>query len=81
MDLHVAKWGNSLALRLPSDLARQIGLKEGDLVQANLTADGALALRTEKWRRDAFAAELALAREGMPLGSSVIEEMRSGARY
>lgn len=26
----VAKWGNSLAVRLPADVARDLGLKEGD---------------------------------------------------
>ena len=28
----IAKWGNSLALRLPADLVRERGLKEGDQI-------------------------------------------------
>ena len=28
--MQVAKWGNSLAVRLPADLVRELGLKEGD---------------------------------------------------
>ena len=30
--MQVAKWGNSLAVRLPSDLVRELGLKEGDQI-------------------------------------------------
>lgn len=35
--MQIAKWGNSLAVRLPADLVRKLGLKEGD--QINLLAD------------------------------------------
>lgn len=28
--MQVSKWGNSLAVRLPAELVRQMGLKEGD---------------------------------------------------
>lgn len=30
--MQVAKWGNSLAVRLPAELVRELGLKEGDQV-------------------------------------------------
>jgi len=30
--MHVAKWGNSLAVRLPAELVRELGLKEGDQI-------------------------------------------------
>jgi len=30
--MQVAKWGNSLAIRLPAGLVRELGLKEGDQV-------------------------------------------------
>jgi antitoxin MazE len=29
----VAKWGNSLAVRLPADVVKELGLKEGDHVE------------------------------------------------
>jgi antitoxin MazE len=32
IEMHVAKWGNSLAVRLPADLVRELGLKEGDQI-------------------------------------------------
>lgn len=81
MNLHIAKWGNSLAVRIPAEYVRRVGLKDGDTVQANLTADGALTIRAGKWSRTAFASELEQARQNMQMGSSVIEELRSGARY
>lgn len=30
--MHVAKWGNSLAVRLPAELVRELGLREGDQI-------------------------------------------------
>lgn len=42
--MQVAKWGNSLAVRLPADLVRELGLKAGD--QIDLVKDeGAVKLR------------------------------------
>ncbi|ARP94920.1 AbrB/MazE/SpoVT family DNA-binding domain-containing protein [Bordetella genomosp. 13] len=81
MDLLVAKWGNSLALRIPADYARSTGLKEGDRVEASLTVDGGISLRTAKWNRKAFALQLQQMRESMPEGESVIDELRRGGRY
>jgi len=81
MNLHIARWGNSLALRLPAEVVRSIGIKEGDSVQASLTADGGLAIRPAKWDRKTFAREVADIRNTMAMGSSVIEELRRGARY
>ena len=45
MDLQVAKWGNSLALRTPSEVVRRLGLREGITVEAQLTVDGSLSIR------------------------------------
>ncbi len=36
--MKVAKWGNSLAVRLPVDLVRELGLKEGDFVDRDKLA-------------------------------------------
>ena len=81
ISLQIAKWGNSLAMRLPSDLVRRFGLREGDTVEAQLTADGALTIRPAGWSRRAFAAELAEAREALPMTRPVIEDLRNQARY
>lgn len=36
--LKIAKWGNSLAVRLPADMVRDLDLKEGDLVERDVLA-------------------------------------------
>ncbi len=81
MDLQVAKWGNSLALRIPAEIVRQLGLREGATVEAQLTVDGSLSIRPAQWNRKAFALELNEARSSMPMSEPVMEELRSGARY
>ncbi len=44
--MKVAKWGNSLAVRLPAALVRELGLKEG--AQIDLLKDGGrLSLRRQ----------------------------------
>jgi antitoxin MazE len=81
MDLQVAKWGNSLALRIPAEVVRRLGLREGATVEAQLTVDGALSIRPALWNRKAFALELTELRGAMPMSESVMQELRSGARY
>jgi antitoxin MazE len=81
MELQVAKWGNSLALRIPSEVVRRLGLREGATVEAQLTLDGTLSIRPAQWNRKAFALELTEARSTMPMSASVMEEVRSSARY
>ena len=36
--MKVSKWGNSLAVRLPAELVRELGLKEGDQVSQDTLA-------------------------------------------
>ena len=40
----VAKWGNSLAVRLPAELVRELGLKEGDQIELE-RFDGSLQVK------------------------------------
>ncbi|MDO8694683.1 MAG: AbrB/MazE/SpoVT family DNA-binding domain-containing protein [Sheuella sp.] len=79
--LLVSKWGNSLAVRIPTEFIRQADLKDGDQLEIRIGADGSLCLQKNNWDRNAFAIELAQAQENMPLGSSVIEDLRNQARY
>ena len=81
MDLQVAKWGNSLALRIPSEVVRRLGLHEGAMVDAQLTVDGGLSIRPAQWNRKAFALELTEAHGSMPMSDSVMDGLRTGARY
>ncbi|MGQ3489368.1 AbrB/MazE/SpoVT family DNA-binding domain-containing protein [Roseovarius pacificus] len=42
--MQVAKWGNSLAVRLPADLVRELGLREGDQIDL-ITDNGTILVR------------------------------------
>jgi antitoxin MazE len=42
----VAKWGNSLAVRLPAAVVRELGLKEGDRIDL-IPADGPVRVRRQ----------------------------------
>lgn len=42
--VQVAKWGNSLAVRIPKNLAEEARMQEGDLIIIEASAEG-LALR------------------------------------
>jgi antitoxin MazE len=46
----VAKWGNSLAVRIPQNLAREINLAEGSEIELSLV-DGALVLKPKRPKR------------------------------
>jgi antitoxin MazE len=81
MNIQIAKWGNSLALRIPAEIVRSLGLQEGSTVSAQITVDGALSIKPAGWNREAFAHELNEARQAMPLGTSVMDELRRDARY
>lgn len=52
--MQVARWGNSLAVRLPVELVRKLGVKEGDRI--DLVADeGALKVRREPSAEEVLA--------------------------
>ncbi|MBL3610604.1 AbrB/MazE/SpoVT family DNA-binding domain-containing protein [Rhodovulum sulfidophilum] len=42
--MQIARWGNSLAVRLPADLVRTLGLREGDRIELEPSGEGRLAL-------------------------------------
>jgi antitoxin MazE len=52
--MKVAKWGNSLAVRLPADLVKQLGLKEGDEIELVRSAEGALEVSLDQRRQRAI---------------------------
>jgi antitoxin MazE len=81
MNIQISKWGNSLALRIPATLIKQMQLKDGDKVEATLSKDGSLIIRPQKLDRKAIAAELKAFRDTLKMGKSVMDELRSEARY
>lgn len=38
--MQIAKWGNSLAVRLPAELVRELGLKAGDEIELHPAEKG-----------------------------------------
>ena len=40
MQVQVARWGNSLGLRIPKDIALRAGLREGARVEVEVEAEG-----------------------------------------
>jgi antitoxin MazE len=49
--MQVSRWGNSLAIRLPKALVKQLGLKEGDQLNVVAAKDGAIEVETNQDQR------------------------------
>lgn len=49
MTTQIAKWGNSLALRIPKSLAAEVNVQDGDAVEVSVEA-GALVVRPARKR-------------------------------
>jgi antitoxin MazE len=82
MKLQVAKWGNSLAVRLPAECARAAGLKEGDSVEADIGPAGNITLTpTQAFDKSAFIKKIRKLRAGMSMTTATVESMRSEDRY
>jgi antitoxin MazE len=65
--MKVTKWGNSLAVRLPADLVRKLGIREGD--HLDLRADGSGISVARRRRPDEVLADLARFRGRLPAAS------------
>jgi antitoxin MazE len=52
--MKVAKWGNSLAVRLPASLAFELGLKEGDQIDLVRNSDGSYEVSSDEARMRAI---------------------------
>lgn len=82
MRLQVAKWGNSLAVRLPVECVRAAGLREGDSVEASIAATGAITLLPKKvFNKSAFMARIIKLQASMPMTAPIVETMRQEERY
>ena len=80
--LVVSKWGNSLAVRLPAESAKRLGVGEGDTLIGEIAADGRLVLSAEA--RAVGKAEVRRMREFLArqkVTAPVVSGMRRGARY
>ena len=66
--MKVAKWGNSLAIRLPASVVATLELKEGDEIDIDIGSDRALAVTRAKTREEKIARLQELMRKGLPAG-------------
>lgn len=67
LNMKIAKWGNSLAVRIPKDVAEELGLAEGDDVEIEAGRVGVLRLNRQMTREEALA-NLRRLRGTMPPG-------------
>lgn len=59
IQVQIAKWGNSLGLRVPRDIAARVGLTEGARVDIEASDDGRIVITRSRRR---FTLEELLAR-------------------
>jgi antitoxin MazE len=64
--MRVAKWGNSLAIRLPASVAEALDLKEGDQVEVHVVGDRAFDIARDRSREGALARIRAFRKELPP---------------
>ena len=70
MQIEVKKWGNSLALRIPKDLAVSLDIQEGQALELELI-DSGLLIKTKRKRSN-------LSLEDMLKGLGTMEELDWG---
>jgi antitoxin MazE len=82
MQSNIARWGNSLAVRLPAEQLRTLGLREGAEVEVTVTAAGEIRIvPLQSFDRAGFVKRLKEAQVRMPESSPVMEIVRGQARY
>lgn len=65
--MQVARWGNSLAVRLPASVVEALGLKEGDDIEIRVAGDRAFDVALDRSRERALERVRAL-RKPLPPG-------------
>ena len=81
MRLQLAKWGNSLAIRLPMEAIRAVGLKEGDVLEAEVTATEIRLTPAPIFDKAEFLRRVRVLRAQMSMTQPVVETMRREDRY
>jgi antitoxin MazE len=65
--MHVAKWGNSLAVRLPASVVAALELKEGDEIEIRVAGPRAFEVSRDRAREEALT-KLRSMRRKLPYG-------------
>lgn len=82
MKLQIAKWGNSLGVRLPAAFTRAMGARAGDSVEAEIDSLGRITLTpAQNWDRAAFVKKMRKLHAEMPMTAPSVAEMRKNERY
>ena len=82
MQSNLARWGNSLAVRIPAECLRASGLKEGARVEVSIAANGELRLTpVHAFDKTRFLQGLEKLHRHMPETQPVVESLRAAARY
>lgn len=84
MRVQVAKWGNSLAVRIPVECAREVGMKAGDALELEVASSGDIRLIPAPdagFDKAAFLGRLDALHAQETVGAPVVEAMRREARY
>jgi antitoxin MazE len=71
--MQVSKWGNSLAVRLPSAVVAALGLKVGDEIEIRIAGERAFEVRRDPGRQRALA-NLRKLRRPLPPGFVIDRE-------
>ena len=76
--MQVAKWGNSLAVRLPAAVVEALKLKEGDEIEIRIAREREFAVRRDPSKNMALA-RLRKLRRPLPAGF-VVDREEANAR-
>lgn len=85
-DLPVGRWGNSLAVRIPAKLAKELGVTEGSTLTAEVIGPARVGLGATrpdkpKMTMAEFLANLQRLHARTGITEPVVEQMRRDARY
>ncbi len=79
MELQVGKWGNSLAVRLPHGLVKELSIVEGSILRTEVLGAQLLGIEPKppSKRRKALVAELRAMHANMPMTRAIAKDEMS----
>ena len=81
-DLSVGRWGNSLAVRIPAKLAKQLGVGEGSLLQAQVLGPARMSLSVKQpLDMKTFVHRVRALRQTLSATEAVMDDVRRKSRY
>ncbi len=85
MRLQVAKWGNSLAVRLPASYAKRVGIHIGDYLAASIDKSGEIHLTPDSSNSNtdkaAMLEKIRAFHKTIPMTTSVMDELKENERF